>query len=143
MKVLLDTNVYVSYILAPERPGVIETVVATCLSADEVVLLVPAEQVAELTHTLTNKPYFRAHVSQAVIDRFVAQLEALINLQPVEDIASYSRDPKDDYLITYGVVNEADYLVTGDKDLLILTQVGTMQIVSPSQLLIILQKKQN
>lgn len=141
MKVLLDTNVYLSYILAPQRPGVIETVVATCLGDDEVILLVPAEQVAELINTLTNKRHFRVHVSQAVIDHFVAQLKALINLQPVEDIAPYSRDPKDDYLIAYGVVNEADYLVTGDKDLLILTEVGTMQIVSPGQFLKNLQEK--
>jgi uncharacterized protein len=58
---------------------------------------------------------------------------------PLEEIAAYSRDPKDDYLVAYGVVNEADYLITGDLDLLVLGQVGDLQIVNPAQFIAVLQ----
>ena len=34
--------------------------------------------------------------------------------------ARFSRDPKDDYLLTLAQQARLDYLVTGDKDLLVL-----------------------
>ena len=133
MKVLIDTNVFLSYILAPERRSVVTEVVTACLGDDEVDLLVPPEQLAELVDKVANKRYFRTRIPQAMIKNLVAQLEGLSNLQPLETIAAYSRDPKDDYLVAYGVVNDADYLITGDKDLLVLNRVRTLQIVTPSQ----------
>ena len=50
----------------------------------------------------------------------------------------FSRDPKDDYLIAYAVVGEADFLVTGDKDLLVLRQIGDVRIVTVQELISIL-----
>ena len=54
-------------------------------------------------------------------------------LPPLEEVAAYSRDPKDDYLVEYGFVNQVDYLITGDLDLLVLGRVGTLQIVKLSK----------
>lgn len=47
-------------------------------------------------------------------------------------IPRITRDLKDDYLLAYAVVGEADYLVTGDKDLLVLEKIGEVAIVSPA-----------
>jgi uncharacterized protein len=41
-----------------------------------------------------------------------------------------SRDVKDDYLLSFSVDGNIDFLVTGDVDLLILEQVGQMKIVN-------------
>ena len=54
-------------------------------------------------------------------------------------IPAVSRDPKDDYLPTYALVAKADYLVTGDKDLLVLKQVGQVKILSPKDFVARLQ----
>ena len=43
------------------------------------------------------------------------------------------RDPKDDYLIAHAVMGQADYLVTGDDDLLSLGRIDTIRILSPRQ----------
>lgn len=133
MKVLLDTNVLLSYILAPEGQRVVTDVVAACLGNDDIDLLVPSEQIAEIADKVANKRYFRTRIPQTTIEQFMRQLDSLSNLQQLEDIPAYSRGRKDDYLVAYGVVNEVDYLITGDKDLLVLNRVGTMQIVTPSQ----------
>jgi uncharacterized protein len=61
-------------------------------------------------------------------------------LPPLEEFATYTRDPKDDNLVVYGVVNEADYLITGDADLLVLNRIGRMEIVKPSRFLAILRE---
>ncbi len=56
-------------------------------------------------------------------------------LPRLDEIASFSRDPKDDYLVAYGIVNEAEYLITGDQDLLVLDRVGELQELTPAAFL--------
>ena len=142
MKVLLDTNVLLSYMLSPTAPRVVATVVTACFSRDEIDLLVLREQIDEFVAKATIKRYFRQRIPQAAIDTFVRQLTAVGELlPPLDEITAYTRDPKDDYLVAYGVVNEADYLITGDQDLLVLARVGALQIVSPSQFLQILRSQ--
>ncbi len=58
-----------------------------------------------------------------------------------EPIPKVTRDWKDDYLLAYALVGQADYLVTGDNDLLVLQQVGNLSIVSPQEFLKTLQSE--
>lgn len=56
-------------------------------------------------------------------------------LLPGEDGASvpvpHLRDPKDLFLCSLAVGSAADYLVTGDQDLLILKRVRKVRVVTP------------
>jgi len=140
MKVLLDTNVLLSYMLLPAGPRTVAAVVTTCFLREEIDVVVPPEQIKEFAAKAASKRYFRRRIPHAAIEDFVRQLTALAELlPPLDEIAAYSRDPKDDYLVAYGVVNEADYLVTGDDDLLALKRVGPMEIVRPAQFLDVLR----
>ncbi len=49
----------------------------------------------------------------------------------VEPILPVTSDPKDDYLLAYTLVGQANYLVTGDEGLLTLGTVAGLKIVSP------------
>jgi uncharacterized protein len=141
MKVLIDTNVFLSYILSPDTPRAVTTVVDTCFSQDVIDLLIPPQQLTEFKRKAATKQYFRTRIPHTAIDHFIEQLLALAELlPPLEEFATYTRDPKDDYLVVYGVVNEADYLITGDADLLVLTRIGRMEIVKPSRFLAILRE---
>ena len=44
----------------------------------------------------------------------------------------YTTDADDDYLVAYAVVHEVDYLVTGDRHLLVLEQVQDTRVVLPA-----------
>ena len=46
-----------------------------------------------------------------------------------------SRDPKDNKFLALAVSGQADYLITGDKDLLVLKSIGAIPIVSPAEFL--------
>jgi uncharacterized protein len=63
------------------------------------------------------------------------------NLPLISPIASVSRDAKDDYLLTFSNDYTIDYLITGDKDLLVLNNHGRTQIVTFSQFYEILVEK--
>lgn len=141
MKVLIDTNVFVSYLLASGAARTVTTVVRTCFEQDVIDVLVPPEQIDELAATLTTKGYFRTRLSSTVVQHFIAQLTAFVQVSPPrEDLAAYSRDAKDDYLAAYGVINEADYLITGDHDVLVLDRLGELRMVTPAQFLDVLQE---
>lgn len=49
------------------------------------------------------------------------------------------RDPKDDKFLACAIEGEADYLVSGDQDLLAIGSYQGIQIVKPAQFLNILQ----
>ena len=143
MKVLLDTNVWLSYLLAPTVPRAITTVVAACLTHDAIDVLLPREQIDEFAAKAATKRYFRQRIPHAAIADFVNRLVSVAELlPPLDTVAAYTRDPKDDYLVAYSVVNEADYLITGDADLLVLGRVGTLEIVEPAQFLDVLRQHQ-
>jgi putative PIN family toxin of toxin-antitoxin system len=141
VKVLIDTNVWLSYLIPPSVPRAIATVVNACFTQDEIDVLVPCELIAELAAKVATKRYFRSRIPHATIDAFIQELSVLAEFAPpLEEIPEYSRDPKDDYLVAYGVVNEADYVITGDLDLLVLGQIGKLQIVKPSDFVSILKE---
>ncbi len=51
------------------------------------------------------------------------------------------RDAKDDYLIMLAISGGADFLVTGDKDLLVLDGVEKVRVITPSTLMEELSRK--
>jgi predicted nucleic acid-binding protein len=51
-----------------------------------------------------------------------------------------TRDPKDDAVVACAQEGEADYIVSGDQDLLVLEEYGDVQIVSPREFLEILER---
>jgi len=47
-------------------------------------------------------------------------------------VPAASRDRKDDYLLAHAIAGRADYLVSGDADLLSVDRVGGVAIVNPA-----------
>jgi predicted nucleic acid-binding protein len=48
---------------------------------------------------------------------------------------SVSRDKKDDKILQCGLDGNVDYIVTGDKDLLVLKEYETIKIINPKDYL--------
>lgn len=105
-------------------------------------LLLPGQLVRELTSVVTTRPYLARRIPAATVEQFVADLSALAEMIALVDepIPAATRDRKDDYLIAYALVGAADYLVTGDDDLLSLGRLGVVRIVSPATFLHVLEE---
>lgn len=133
MRVLVDTNVFVSYLLSPERKGTIPLLVEEVLGGPAT-LLVPRELLEELFEVLTTRTYLTSRIPYDAAERFIATLRSGAELLPPvhDELPRLLRDPKDDYLLAYALVGRADYLVTGDDDLLSLGAMGRLSILSPA-----------
>lgn len=131
MRALLDTNVFISHLLTPGRGGSIQAIMEALLEG-RFTLLLPDEALQELAETAANKPHLANKITPAQLALLRDLLQSVAErIAPIEEaIPSIGRDRKDDYLIAYAVVGEADYLVTGDKDLLVLEEIAGVRILT-------------
>jgi putative PIN family toxin of toxin-antitoxin system len=119
--VVLDANVFISYLLAPDRSTAVQRCVELGISG-AFELIIPEPLLAELTRKIAEKPYLAARISQEELGQLVGILFRMgVVIPRLEDsIPRLSREDKDDYLLAYARAANADYLVTGDNDLLVL-----------------------
>ncbi len=131
MRVLADTNIFVSYLLNPDRDGSVQALIQA-VTDEQITLLLPQDLTDEITVTVTSKPYLVQHITQKALNALLETLALLGEEIPriTSPLPQLSRDQKDDYLIAYAVVGGADFLVTGDKDLLVLGHVGDLSIIT-------------
>jgi putative PIN family toxin of toxin-antitoxin system len=129
-RVILDTNVLISAALSPlGKPF-------ACLSwvLDNATLLASRELLDELDTRLA-RPKFRKYVDEARRRAFAADLAAGSVQVDVRGVIRWCRDPDDDKLLEIAVAGNADCLVTGDQDLLILHPFQGVPIITPAAFL--------
>lgn len=111
MRVVLDTNVLVSALLAESSPP---GELITHWRRGRFTLLTAAPQLEELMR-VTRYPKIHARLKPALAGRLINNLREVAvmveTLVPVE----VSPDPYDNYLLSLASGGKADYLVTGDK----------------------------
>lgn len=130
LRVVVDTNVLVSAVILPSsRTGG----VILHLRRGKFTPLYCIEMLEELAGVLT-RPRIRDkyHVTdadiRAIIDLILLKGELI---RPADRITE-SRDPKDDIFLSVAVAGQADFIVSGDDDLLSLNPFRGIPIISPT-----------
>ncbi len=127
---VFDTNAIVSALLFND------SVPATAFSKalTEGTILSSISLVEELRDVLA-RPRFDAYVSYperiAFLQAFVAETE----LVTVNEAIQICRDPKDDRVLEAAVNGQAEFIVTGDSDLLVHNPFRGIAILPPAQFL--------
>jgi len=131
MRIVADTNVLVSALLAPGGgPGAL----LAAVDAGQVTLVASPGLLAELQEVLA-RDRFRTWVSTEQVEHYVGAVRQHAEL--VDDpkrVTPISRDRDDDYLIALARAAVVDALVSGDQDLTSLA-LDDLEIVTPRQLL--------
>ena len=140
MKVILDANIWISYLLDQGAKGTIQTVVNVGISG-AVQLVLPEELLQELHSSVVHSQYLRTRIPEELLSALVDNLRHVAWVPPTTSSTTSltSRDRHDDYLLMYGVIHRVDYLVTGDHDLLILKKFRHLKMISPAQFIVVLQ----
>jgi len=123
--VVFDTNVVVRALLfAGSTSGRAFRLV---LETGEV--LVSVATLEELAQVLS-RPRFERYVTAAEREEFIeALVERALLVEPSE-VVRKCRDPKDDMFLELALAGKADFIVTGDEDLLVLHPFGQTEIVT-------------
>lgn len=125
MNVILDTNIWVSFLFGKQLHTVVDL-----FSNENIHVYVSQQLIAELTSVLA-RPKIRQHISDQSIEAMWSLMRE--KCLPVEDYPSTDsivRDAKDVYLLAMAQAIPADYIVTGDKDLLVLGKYNGTTILS-------------
>lgn len=141
MKAIYDANVLLRALLPSPYPQRAVMMVFEAALAGDVSLLVMDELIAEVRVNATTKPTFARRLPPERTTRFIADVrqsaEQLPTLLP--PFPRVCRDSKDDYLIAYALVGNADALVSYDQDLLVLDGQLPFRILTPPDFLAVLR----
>ncbi|MBI1906262.1 MAG: putative toxin-antitoxin system toxin component, PIN family [Rhodocyclales bacterium] len=133
-RLVLDTNTLISRMLVPR--GTAGRAVDKALT--EGVLLASEETLTELADVLS-RPKFDRYVSLEARRQFLKLLGGVVRVIPIQHRIQACRDPKDDMLLHVALNGEAQFLITGDQDLLVLgssfRQSHGLHILSPADYL--------
>jgi uncharacterized protein len=131
IRVVIDTNIWLRYLIKPG--ATLRKVIEEYWLEDKVQLITSPHLVAELEDVLA-RDSIRALIYPEEGDVLLRTIQEKAELTPVVDtIPDYTRDRKDDKFIACALLGQADYLITLDKDILILGSIGRLQMVIPVQ----------
>lgn len=97
------------------------------------------DAIVELNDVLGREKFVR-YVSDEERARFLQSLLYEGRLVEIREKVWACRDPKDDKFLELAVNGEADFIVSGDDDLLVLDPFGGIPILTPDKFLDVLSK---
>ncbi|MEQ9102169.1 MAG: putative toxin-antitoxin system toxin component, PIN family [Imperialibacter sp.] len=127
-KVVVDTNIFISFLI-----GKVLKDLPKYLHSSAVELVVSDELISELIE-VTSRPKFSRYFSEEIVRELLVLVEERSTaVQPISQIEA-CRDAKDNYLLALAVDGGADFLVTGDKDLLTMGTFEKTRIIDYTEL---------
>jgi putative PIN family toxin of toxin-antitoxin system len=137
IRAVLDTNVLVSGLVSQKGPP--RQILDAWLES-RYTLVLSLYLVDELAHVLTYPRIAeRVHLTQEELEAVLAALLSQAELTPGKlQLLGVTRDPKDDPILACAVEGQADYIVSGDQNLLVLDEYEGIQVVTPRRFVEIL-----
>lgn len=114
--VVIDTNLWISFLIGKRTANLI-----SLLSRPNIALAISEEAMEEL-RLVTGRGKFRKYFPKSYAHKVIDFILSRAMTYKLKDIPNVCRDPKDNYLLALSDVAKADYLITGDQDLLVLEE---------------------
>jgi uncharacterized protein len=139
MRLVLDTNVVASGLLWNGTPA---RLIDAAQSA-EIEVFTSRVLLAELTRILRRAKFAKAiAASRLSLDDLVLGYAEIAQLvQPTRIAPVVITDPDDDHVLACAIAARADLIISGDSDLLNLNSYQGIQIVSPSEAMMLLSPR--
>jgi len=128
-KIILDTNLWISFLISKKLDTIDEL-----LLRGKITLLFSHELIEEFTN-VTSRPKFKKYFSEEDILKLLLFFDLYGKLITISSSIDICRDFKDNFLLNLAVDGKADFLVTGDEDLLSLKEIEGIPILSFNQLI--------
>jgi len=128
-KIILDTNLWISFLITRNLSEIDE------LIQDRKIKLLFSNELIEEFLIVAKRPKFAKYFTNKDLEEILRLFDYYGKLIKVKAKISESRDRKDNFLLSLAVDGKADFLVTGDSDLLILKKIKKTKIVTWSNFL--------
>ena len=134
LKVVIDSNIWISALLVAQGKS---RELINQFDSGAFVVSYPAWLVDEIRKS-ASKPRLNIRIRPDDLLNIIALIEQKGILVEPAQVVPISRDPKDDVFLACALASRADFLVSGDDDLLVLGEYRGTQIITVSRFLEIL-----
>lgn len=133
-RLVIDTNLWISFIISNKLQYLDEL-----LRSSHITLLFSTELLDEIRRT-ASKPKLKIFFPSGTVEEMLDVIEPFSEMVEVESVVNECRDPNDNFLLALAKDGNADFLITGDKDLLSIKQFEHTKIITFSDLIEIVKK---
>jgi len=123
-KIILDTNLWISFLISKKFNRIDE------LIENKKITLIFSDELIEEFVDVVSRPKFKKYFSKRDIEKILEYFDQFGELTKVTSDLKICRDEKDNFLLSLSVDSDADYLISGDKDLLVLEKIGETKIMT-------------
>ena len=122
-KIIIDTNLWISFLISRKYEKL-----DFLILSDKIRLLFSERLFAEFI-SVASREKFRKYFPESDINELSAKMKRVAKIVQTTSVQTQCRDPKDNFLLELAMDGKADYLITGDNDLLTLKSIGKTKIV--------------
>jgi len=123
-KIIIDTNLWISFLIGKELQNLKGSILT------EQIKLMTTDQLNMELRVVTSREKLRKYFDQDKINDLFSFLEIIAENVKVKKIEKVCRDEKDDFLLALAKESKAEFLITGDKDLLTMKSYGKTEIIT-------------
>jgi len=128
VKVFFDTNVWISFLIGKRLSGIRPYI------SDGRIQIVTTDLLLWEIKEVTGRKKLRKYFAPQSVNELMELLELIAEKVHIPNpVHTNCRDPKDNFLLDLIDFSQADFLVTGDADLLALNPFMTARILLPSE----------
>jgi putative PIN family toxin of toxin-antitoxin system len=129
LKLVIDTNLWISFIIS-KKLNQLDPV----LLAENTRILFSSELVQELQATIS-KPKLQKYFAPNALEEMMVLFDPYIDLIVVKSKVEICRDSNDNFLLALSKDGKANFLLTGDNDLLDIGKYGQTEILKITEFL--------
>jgi len=126
MKIVIDANMFISALI---WDGIPETVVNRAADRSDTLFISDAI-LDEIDRTLRKPKFGRSEDHVVSFVAYIKKIGKKVTVSPKHRITGICRDHSDDKYIECALAAGADYIISGDRDLLDLKEYGGVKIVN-------------
>jgi hypothetical protein len=127
-KVILDTNLWISFLITKNYNFIDKFV-----ENKRVTLIFSKELIQEFL-TVATRPKFQKYFTDQDIQKLLRSFDNFAKIIETTSNIEICRDFKDNFLLNLAIDSKADFLVTGDNDLLELKRIEKTKILTIREL---------
>ena len=124
VRVIIDTNLWISFLIS-KRLRKLDKL----FNNDSVVFIFSNELIAEFLEVAA-RPKFVKYFKREDVQQVIDVIDCCSETHKVTSVVDECRDVKDNFLLALAKDSKADYLITGDNDLLVIKKFHNTEILT-------------
>lgn len=126
-RVIIDTNCWISFLIGRRLHRLID------LLSNEHIELIICDELLDEIRDVTSRTKFSKYFPPKDVESLLEFLQLIGETINPKQIVQLCRDKADNYLLALAIEANANYLVTGDQDLLVLKEIQNCRIVDVAE----------